>query len=80
MAVVSRDQPDTNILQSLQMFTGDWVYACNYVPCETIQPDSPLIKAIRTRKPRSAIFLLEMGANGNGKDRFFKTALHGHRG
>jgi ankyrin repeat protein len=76
MAVVSRDRPDKNILQSLQMLTGDWLHACNYVPRERIHPDSPLIKAIRTKKPRSALFLLGKGANVNGLDRFFMTALH----
>ncbi|OAK97882.1 ankyrin [Phaeosphaeriaceae sp. SRC1lsM3a] len=76
MAVVSRDQEDTNILQSLQRFTGDWLHACNYVPSGKIQPDSPLIKAIRTNKPRSAVFLLDKGADVDGLDRFHMTALH----
>jgi ankyrin repeat protein len=58
------------------MFTGDWIHACNYVPNEEIQPDSPLIKAIRTGKRRTAMFLLEKGANVDGLDRFHMTALH----
>jgi ankyrin repeat protein len=75
-ADVNRDQTDINVLQSLQMFTGDWIHACNYVPNEEIQPDSPLIKAIRTGKRRTAMFLLEKGANVDGLDRFHMTALH----
>ena len=76
MAAIERE-PDDRLLRYLQRFEGRLKDACNWIdPKAGITPDTPLIIAILRRKLRSVIYLLEQGADVNGKDRFWKRALH----
>jgi ankyrin len=81
MGAISRNDSDETTLTYLQHFNGKLRDACNLVELTPgsvpgIQPDNPLDKAIYARKLRCAEFLIQQGANVNGKNRFKETPLH----